>query len=100
MNKIPDQTITTFARTIFHEAQKYGFASVDIVRLINALMDVASDTGIAATQQTDRKTVDYAQFHVGALPIQSARVRIRKADQPGDRELLESWVADHYGQYF
>jgi RimJ/RimL family protein N-acetyltransferase len=100
MNKIPDQTISTFARTIFHEAQKYGFASVDIVRLINALMDVASDTGISATQQTDRKTVDYEQFHVGALPIQSARIQIRKADQPGDRALLESWVADHYGQYF
>lgn len=99
---IPDQTIQTFARTIVHEAQKYGFSSVDMVRLINGVMDAAVDARVtgpeadhASVSQPARRTVDVSGF-----PLTSERIRIRQADPVGDRALLESWVSDEYGQYF
>jgi RimJ/RimL family protein N-acetyltransferase len=100
VNHIPDETIRTFARTIFHESQKYGFGSVDVVRLINALMDMTADSGTTAVNPTKRKSVDHKKFHVESFPLRSERVQIRKADRKEDQQLIESWIADQYGQYF
>ena len=41
-NQIPTTTIETLARSIFKDASKYGFDRVDIIRLINALMDLCT----------------------------------------------------------
>jgi len=104
VSQIPDETIRTFARTIFHESQNYGFGRVDLLRLINALMDVAADSGNgdaeAAKRPAARKRVDPRQFEVDEFPLRSKRLRIRKAEGEEDRQLIESWIADEYGQYF
>lgn len=105
MNQIPDETVRTFARTIFHESKKYGFGSVDVLRLINELMDLAADTGGGATQTGSIKpavarAIDRQRFRVDAFPLRSERLRIRMADADEDRALIESWIADQYGQYF
>jgi RimJ/RimL family protein N-acetyltransferase len=100
VNHIPDETIRTFARTIFHESQKYGFGSVDVVRLINALMDMTADSGAPAVNPTERKSVDPKKFHTASFPLRSERIQIRKADRKEDQQLIESWIADQYGQYF
>lgn len=100
MNHIPDETIRTFARTIFHESKKYGFGSVDVVRLINELMDMATDAGPAAGKPGAGRTFDRHHFHVQSFPLRSERVQIRLADRKEDRELIDSWIADRYGQYF
>jgi RimJ/RimL family protein N-acetyltransferase len=99
---IPDETIQTFARTIVHEARKYGFSSVDMVRLINGVMDAAvdarktvADTDPARAAPPVRRPTEVAEY-----PLVSERVRIRRADFQTDMALLESWVSDAYGQYF
>lgn len=35
-----------------------------------------------------------------AFPLQSERLQIRRADPDLDMQLLEGWVADHYGRHF
>jgi RimJ/RimL family protein N-acetyltransferase len=100
VSQIPGETIRAFARTIFHESQKYGFGSVDVVRLINALMDMTADAGVTTADPAERKSIDYRLFDVEGFPLRSERIRIRKADRVGDQELIESWIADRYGQYF
>jgi RimJ/RimL family protein N-acetyltransferase len=99
---IPDETIRTFARTIVHEAQKYGFSSVDMVRLINGVMDAAVDArntdgepDVARATAPIRRPIEVAEY-----PLRSERVHIRRADMGTDTALLESWVSDAYGQYF
>ena len=42
-NSVPAETIEAFARTICAEAHKYGFETIDVVRLINAMMDQVTD---------------------------------------------------------
>lgn len=100
MTHIPDETIRTFARTIFHESQQYGFGSIDIVRLINALMDETADAGQIAVKPAARTSRGKGQFQVAGFPLRSERVQIRMADVHRDKELVESWIADRYGQYF
>jgi RimJ/RimL family protein N-acetyltransferase len=101
VSQIPDETVRTFARTIFHESKNYGFGNVDVLRLINELMDLAADTGPGAhTARPAAPVIDRHRFQVDAFPLRSERLRIRKADIDVDRRLIESWIADQYGQYF
>jgi RimJ/RimL family protein N-acetyltransferase len=101
-NHVPDQTIKTFARTIHQEALKYGFSQIDLVRLINALMDVSVDE-TAATQATRDESWphgDGEQYQVAQFPLTSERLRIRPLRLEQDKALLDTWVADVYGKHF
>jgi RimJ/RimL family protein N-acetyltransferase len=100
MSHIPDETIRTFARTIFQESQQYGFGNIDVVRLINALMDETAAAGQIMGNPAARTSVGRGPFQVEGFPLRSERLQIRMADVHGDTELMESWIADRYGQYF
>lgn len=97
---IPDETINAFAKTICAEAETYGFRQIDLVRLINAMMDVSSDV-----PSTDNRTPDTGDWRsdvmrVAQFPLASKRLRIRQASPTDDRALLKGWMADHYGRHF
>ncbi len=100
--KIPDETILAFARTIFQESRRYGFGQVDMIRLINALMDVSTD--VTAKSDADKESKPRighgSPMSVSTFPLKSERLMIRQADPASDIELLEKWMQDNYGKHF
>ena len=98
---IPAQTIQTVARSIYREASTYGFAPLDIIRLINELMDLTkmgSETETAATDALAGIEDDFGSQSL-EFPLVGKRIRIREF-QPDDLALLEQWLPDKYGRYF
>jgi RimJ/RimL family protein N-acetyltransferase len=100
VDNIPDETIEAFARTIFHESQKYGFGGIDVIRLINALMDMATSKGAIAAGNAERRKIDRMTLVVDDFPLRSDRLQIRLADLAGDRRLIEEWIAVGDGEHF
>ena len=104
-DKVPTETIETFARTIYKEASSYGFGQVDMLRLVNALMDLcttagASNSGFSRRKQpTSTRRTPPATGSQG-LPIAGERVIIREFDGAFDADLLQEWLNDRYGRYF
>ena len=100
-NQVPEETIRTFARTIFREARTYGFGPVDTVRLLNALMDLSVTAGSEqAPQREENIHFSRRDFDVNGWPLVGSRIRIRNASSTGDIELIETWLDDEYGRHF
>lgn len=102
MSTIPDATIRAYARTVYHEAQKYGFERADELRLINALMDLIADSGANETAADLRPPPQAGarDLQVDALPLRSRRLTIRLASGENDIALLETWMHGPYGEHF
>lgn len=101
-DKIPEQTISTLARSIFREASSYGFGQVDVVRLVNELMDLCTgDPAANSVPQTRAiEDLDKLSQSAGQLPLIGERVKIRAYQSDTDQQLLEDWLPDKYGRYF
>lgn len=100
-SEIPNETITAFARTISAEARRYGFGQIDLIRLVNALLDVPeSDIPAPLDDQADAANRDPAGFAVDAFPLRSDRLEIRLARADQDADLLRGWLDDEYGRHF
>lgn len=101
-DKIPEQTISTLARSIFREASSYGFGQVDVVRLVNELMDLCTgDPAANSVPQTRAiEDLDKLSQSTGQLPLIGERVKIRAYQSDTDQQLLEDWLPDKYGRYF
>lgn len=99
---IPHATIDALARSIFKEASSYGFQQVDIIRLINELMDLCTDSdGVTRPSTADgQPPTDYVAGESSGLPLSGERVLIRAFNGQEDRRLLERWLPDRYGRYF
>lgn len=99
---IPNQTIQAFAKSICAEAERYGFGQVDLVRLINAMMDVSTETakGSGAGVRSEVPRALAAPMSVDRFPLVSKRLKIRPADSAEDKKLLQSWLDDQYGRHF
>lgn len=97
--KIPAKTLQVFARSIHEEARRYGFSQVDVLRLINELMDLATGEGDEPLPSATGESGD-ARFHVDSFPLRSTRLEVRLADREGDAALLSSWLRDEYGRHF
>ncbi len=99
---IPQETVQTLARSIHREARDYGFAQVDMVRLVNELMDLSTrDGGFGATdvaQQSAVQLPDGVDFT--ALPLRGENIVVRDYDAARDKAALESWLPDRYGRFF
>ena len=102
INRIPNETVLAFARTIHQEAVKYGFSQVDIVRLISALMDISAQNPRSAEQGSVAKEAHFEEERqsVDEFPLRSSRLRIRAAVPVSDGILFERWLEDEYGQQF
>jgi RimJ/RimL family protein N-acetyltransferase len=97
---IPEQTVQAFAKTICAEAERYGFSQIDLVRLINAMMDVSAAADAGDSAAPAELSSASAEMSVAGFPLKSKRLTIRPADPDDDKALLESWMADQYGRHF
>lgn len=97
---IPDETVRTFARTIHREARNYGFAPVDFVRLVNALLDLPKGSSQRSADEPSGEFLNPVRGSVDCFPLRSQRLFIRLADPESDAELLEKWIYDEYGRHF
>ena len=100
-SRIPAVTIDTFARSIFRESRKYGFDQIDVVRLVNALMDMSIDAGTDSdTQNTEpSESTPAGEMKVDSFPLESPRLSIRRTTS-SDIEILNQWLEDDYGRHF
>jgi RimJ/RimL family protein N-acetyltransferase len=100
--EIPSETIDTLARSIFKEASGYGFGQVDLIRLINALMDLCTKVEFSAKTPEEEVRPDLGAFTGSPteLPVVGERIIIRSFDNARDKRLLEQWLPDKYGRYF
>jgi len=99
-DSIPRETIGAFAKTICAEARKYGFGQIDVVRLINAMMDLSAEDAFQRPESIPVADMDWQEAHVDRFPLRSKRLRIRRADPERDTELLDEWMKDQYGRHF
>ena len=98
---IPDATIAALSRSIHKEARRYGFGQLDVVRLINELMDLSSESGGgAATETLDDSDQGPLEPIMEELPLHGDRVRIRPLDYAHDAALFDTWLDDRYGRFF
>ena len=96
---MPNVTIEAAARGFYKQAIGYGFALADFVRFTNLLL------GIAMAPQDDPPPSSKVapggkkrRYH--ELPLVGKRVTVRRYGEPGDRELIQSWVRDEGGRFF
>lgn len=97
--KIPAATIDALARSVYKEATSYGFAQVDVIRLINTLMDHCTNDSIAIQSESRSVPVDIG-LDGSSLPLIGERLSIREFDPTQDRALLDTWLHDKYGRFF
>lgn len=99
---IPHATIDALARTIYKEASTYGFQQVDIIRLINELMDLCTESGATRkiAPEDSLTHANYIEDSIIGLPLAGDRVAVRAFNGHEDRKLLERWLPDRYGRYF
>lgn len=98
---IPQQTVLAFARSICEEARRYGFKQLDTVRLINAIMDLASDMeGSGSTPRRESAAAEPGLLQVDSFPLRSERLQICLAEPDSDLPILEQWIGDKYGKHF
>jgi len=100
VNEVPKDTIKVFARSIHEEATRYGFGQIDMVRLINELMDLATAADANAGKHESADATESETMSVNSFPLRSSRVQIRLAEKDKDLPLLSEWIRDDYGKHF
>ena len=100
--KVPQPTIQAFSRSIYKEATKYGFSQIDVIKLINELMGLCSETG-DESELVDAELsaeIDHSMDQVTELPLKGSDIHIRAYAGESDRALFEKWLPDRYGRFF
>jgi RimJ/RimL family protein N-acetyltransferase len=100
VKEVPPDTIKVFARSIHEEATQYGFGQLDLVRLINELMDLATTENGNLQGETPADSSDRSEMHIRSFPLRSSRLEIRLADANQDLPVLNKWMQDQYGKHF
>lgn len=104
MREIPGKTIEAFARSIYKEASRYGFNLLDVVRLVNALMELCSERNVHSRESdslSNSKAYSRAILtEVFSLPAHTDRLRIVQFEPKTHVSLLEKWLKDDYGRHF
>ncbi len=100
-NQIPLATIQTLARSVFKEAEKYGFSQLDVIRLVNELMDYCTAQEREIAEPTGSHEVPTVLTSgTACFPLTSKRLMIRLFDAESDMALLDTWLSDEYGRHF
>jgi RimJ/RimL family protein N-acetyltransferase len=95
---LPEITLEATARSFYKQALGYGFALGDFVRFTNILLGVAMKQRSRASAPPEALAPARPAYR--ALPIAGEHVTIRRFGDPGDRPLLDRWVADAEGRFF
>lgn len=92
---LPHQTLEALAKTIFRQAQQYGFGKQDWVRLVNILLDMGMSP---TTLYTPPPSQDIATTGPARPePPGDLKVRLYTAD---DFDMLNTWVIEADGKNF
>jgi RimJ/RimL family protein N-acetyltransferase len=96
---LPEITLEATARSFYKQALGYGFALGDFVRFANILLGIVMSRRAAPPPAAPPgEGAPRRAYH--ALPIAGREVTIRRFGEPGDRPLLDRWVADPEGRFF
>jgi len=95
---LPDITLEATARSFYKQAVGYGFELGDFVRFSNVLLGIAMAPAYAGAVPSGLPRAALPRHHT--LPLEGPRVTIRHFGEPGDRGLLDGWVADAEGRFF
>jgi RimJ/RimL family protein N-acetyltransferase len=96
---LPEITLEATARSFYKQALGYGFALGDFVRFTNLLLGIAMASRPRGSRPPgEALAASRRAYH--ALPIVGEEVSIRRFGEPGDRRLLDRWVADPEGRFF
>ncbi len=95
---LPEITLEATARSFYKQALGYGFALGDFVRFTNLLLGIAMTRRARPSILPESSTPARRVYQ--ALPITGEEVSIRRFGDPGDRPLLDRWVADVEGRFF
>lgn len=96
---LPEITLEVLARSFFKQALGYGFALGDFVRFVNILLGVAMSRKNASGEGRE-SAPPTARVRHRELPLVGEKVTIRRFGEPGDRALLDAWVAEREGRFF
>jgi RimJ/RimL family protein N-acetyltransferase len=95
---LPAITIEATARAFYKQAVGYGFALADFVRFVDLVLGIAMAPRGGGEESAD--TPRPARVRYSTLPLQGPRVTIRRFGEPGDRQVLDGWLADGDGRHF
>ena len=95
---LPSITVEATARSFYKQAVGYGFTLADFVRFTNVLLGIAMAPRGRGEEGGDAPAPSSVRHD--ALPLRGPRLTIRRFGEPGDRELLDAWVADRDGRAF
>jgi len=93
---LPPQTLEAVAKTIYRQAQEYGFGKQDWVRLVNLLLDLGLQRSNVYTPPPSQNLEETAKREI---PVQQGTLAVRLYD-PSDFELLDRWVREADGKSF
>lgn len=96
---LPGATIEAIARSLFKEAQRYGFQQVDYLRLVNHLLDL-SGRNEEQGQPRDPPPAPSPLALSSQLPLDGGDIRIRGFKAERDREVFARWLEDEHGKFF
>lgn len=99
-DNIPEQTVSTFARSIFKQAKEYGFSQIDYVRLVNNILDFATENSQREYENSSKKDEIEKTFFKGQLPVAGRNLVIRKFERKKDLQKVENWLKEESGKYF
>jgi RimJ/RimL family protein N-acetyltransferase len=95
---LPEITVEATARSFYKQAVGYGFALGDFVRFTNTLLGIAMAPRSTSAVAADGPRAPLRRYH--ELPLHGPRVTIRRFGEPGDRVMLDGWVAEKEGRFF
>lgn len=98
---VPKETLEALARTFFQDAAGYGFTSIDFVRYVNVLLDVAM-AGMAAGPPPKAAGTEVPRPGAPSarLPLSTGRLTIRCFDPAGDLAVMRRWLRDKTGRLY
>jgi RimJ/RimL family protein N-acetyltransferase len=91
-------TIEAAARGFYREAVAYGFSLLDFVRFADVLLGIAMSPQSSGVVGVDGRVVPRMRYL--RLPLSGPRITIRHYGEPGDRQLIDAWIADRDGRLF
>jgi RimJ/RimL family protein N-acetyltransferase len=90
---LPSQTLEAVAKTIYRQAQEYGFSRNDFIRFVNILLDLGMEkSGVYTPPPTQEK-------ESGSEKLKSQKITVRLYEN-ADLPMLQKWVNDPKGAFF
>jgi len=90
---LPSQTLEAVAKTIYRQAQEYGFSRNDYIRFVNILLDLGMEkSGVYTPPPSQDKESKREE-------VSSQKITVRLYEE-SDFPLIKKWVEDPKGSFF